>query len=408
VFSIAIGLGRSVPAATRRRSHVCEQSLGGTHDILIDGLGSGPQPTLRIVQLVEDLELGGLERLAVDLAIAQQQTGHQAIVYCLHQAGALAGRLEAAGIPVVAFRKGPGFSPGVVLRMARRMHGDRVDVVHGHNPGVHHYAALAARLAGVPVSINTRHSAATSQGLPYQERYFRWVRPLTGHVVFVCDYVRRLLERQLNYPPAKCSVILNGIPLEGFLARPASPGSRLPRIRFGTIGRLVPAKGHSILIDAFARVCRQAPAAELSIFGHGPLAAELAGQIVRLGLEGKVRLEGRTDDSPGALQGLDVFVLSSLYEGLPLVILEAMAAGLPILSTNVGGVPEVLSKESAWLCPPGDAEALASAMLQAVECHELQERGETSRRTAAASYGIEHMARRYEELYRRLLPIGAR
>ena len=301
--------------------------------------------------MVEDLELGGLECLAVDLAIAQQQAGHQAIVYCLHQAGVLAGRLETAGIPVVAFRKGPGLSPGTVLAMARRLGSDRVDVVHGHNPGVHHYAALAARLAGVPVCINTRHSAATSQGQPYQERYFRWVRPLTGHVVFVCDHVRRHLERELHYPPAKCSVILNGIPLEGFLARPASPGSRRPRIRFGTIGRLVPAKGHSILIDAFARVCRSVPAAELSIFGYGSLAGELAAQVARLGLEARVRLEGRTDDSPGALQSLDVFVLSSGSEGLPLVILEAMAAGLPILSTSVGGVPEVLIKETSWLCP---------------------------------------------------------
>src|SRR5690349_16720975 len=232
-------------------------------------------PHLRIVQLVENLELGGLERLAVDLAIAQQQAGHQAMVYCLHGAGPLTGALDAAGIPVTPFQKAPGFSFGTVLAMARRLRSDRVDVVHGHNPGVHHYAALAARLAGVPVCINTRHSAATSKGLPYQERYFRWVQPLTAHVVFVCDYVRRQLEPRLRYPAAKYSVILNGIPLAGFLARPASPGSRLPQIRFGTIGRLVPAKGHGILIDAFAQAFGSVRTAELSIFGYGDLGDEL-------------------------------------------------------------------------------------------------------------------------------------
>jgi glycosyltransferase involved in cell wall biosynthesis len=149
--------------------------------------------------------------------------------------------------------------------------------------------------------------------------------------------------------------------------------------------RLVPAKGHSILIDAFARISQEAPDAELSIFGYGSLEAELSAQIARLGLEGRVRLEGRTDDSPAALAGLDVFILSSVNEGLPLVILEAMAAGLPVLSTSVGGVPEILPKESSWLCPPGDAEALAAAMLQAARCPDLRERGETSRRAAAAS-----------------------
>jgi glycosyltransferase involved in cell wall biosynthesis len=353
---------------------------------------------------VEDLELGGLERLAVDLAVAQKRAGHQLFFYCLFQAGPLAASLEAAGIPVVTFRKAPGFSISTVLAMARRLRQDRADVVHGHNPGVHHYAALAARLAGVPACINTRHSVTSSQGLPYQERYFRWVKPFTSHVVFVCDFVRRGLEPKLGYPAGKCSVILNGIPLTPFLAHPASPSHRRPRIRFGTIGRLVPAKGHSILIDAFARVSQASPDAELSIYGYGELQEELRTQIARLGLAGRVRLEGRTNDSPATLQDLDVFVFSSVNEGLPLVIMEAMAAGLPIVSTDVGGIPEVLPRDSAWTCPPGDAQALASAMLQAMHCADLPARGEIARRLAASAYGLEHMAERYENLYRRLLP----
>jgi glycosyltransferase involved in cell wall biosynthesis len=359
---------------------------------------------MRIVQLVENLELGGLERLAADLALAQKQAGHQVLVYCLFHAGPLAASLESAGIPVAPFQKPPGFSMSAVLAMAKRLRADRAEVIHGHNPGVHHYAALAAQVAGVPVCLNTRHSVTTSKGLPYQERYFRWVKPLTSHVVFVCDFVRRGLELKLGYPHRKCSVILNGIPLAPFLARPASPGGRYPRIRFGTIGRLVPAKGHSILIDAFARVAQIAPGAELSIYGYGDLHDELSAQIARLGLADRVRLAGRTNDSPATLQELDVFVLSSVNEGLPLVILEAMAAGLPIVTTDVGGIAEVLAKESAWLCPPGDAEVLARAMLHAADCTDLRERGENARRLAASSYGIEHMAARYQELYRSLLP----
>ena len=358
---------------------------------------------MRIVQLVEDLELGGLERLAVDLALAQKQAGHQVLVYCLFGAGPLAATLQAAGIPVAPFQKPPGFSMSAVLAMAKRLRADRADAIHGHNPGVHHYAALAAGVAGVPVCVNTRHSVTTSKGLPYQERYFRWVKAFTSHVVFVCDFVRRGLEPKLGYPAGKCSVILNGIPLAPFLAHPASPGQRHPRIRFGTIGRLVPAKGHAILIDAFARVSRTVPGAELSIYGYGDLHGALSSQIARLGLAGRVRLEGRTNDSPAVLQDLDVFVFSSVNEGLPLVILEAMAAGLPIVTTDVGGIPEVLPKESAWLCPPGDAEALAGAMLQAAACSDLRERGEIARKLAASSCGLEHMAARYEDLYRRLL-----
>jgi len=357
---------------------------------------------VRIVQLVEDLELGGLERLAVDLALSQKKAGHEVLVYCLFHAGPLAASLEAAGIQVVPFHKSPGISMSTVLAMAKRLRAHHVDVIHGHNPGVHHYAALAARLAGAPVCINTRHSVTTSRGLPYQDRYFRWVKPFTSHVVFVCDFVRHGLEAKLGYPAEKCSVILNGIPLPPFLAHPAAPGSRRPRVRFGTIGRLVPAKGHAILIDAFARAAQSAPDIELSIYGYGDLHNELAAQIARLGLEGRVRLEGRTENSAATLQGLDVFVFSSVNEGLPLVILEAMAAGLPIVTTGVGGIPEVLAKESAWVCPPGNAEALATAMLQAANCGDLPQKGEIARRLAESSYGIEHMAERYQDLYRRL------
>jgi glycosyltransferase involved in cell wall biosynthesis len=358
---------------------------------------------VRIVQLVEDLELGGLERLAVDLALAQHSSGHLVLVYCLFGAGPLAASLVAAGIPVVPFGKSPGFSIATVLAIAKRLRADRVDVIHGHNPGVHHYAALASRLAGVPVCVNTRHSVTTSKGLPYQERYFRWVKPFTSRVVFVCDFVRRGLEPKLGYPAEKCSVILNGIPLAPFLAHPALPGARRPRIRFGTIGRLVPAKGHAILLEAFARVRQAAPEAELSIYGYGDLEENLNAQIAKLGLEGRARLEGRTANSAETLQDLDVFVFSSVNEGLPLVILEAMAAGLPIVTTDVGGIPEVLPKESAWLCPPGEPDALAGAMLQAVNCGDLRERGEIARRTAANRYGLEQMAASYQDLYQLLL-----
>lgn len=358
---------------------------------------------MHIVQLVEDLELGGLERLAVDLALAQRKAGHQVTVYCLYGAGPLAEPLKAAGIPVATFQKARGFSMAAVLAMAKRLREDRAQVIHGHNPGVHHYAALAARLAGVPAVVNTRHSVTTSKDVPYQERYFRWVKPLTSHVVFVCDFVRRGLEQRLGYPPEKCSVILNGIPLTRFRDHPATPGSHRPRFRFGTIGRLVPAKGHAILLDAFARVLQSAPGAELSIYGYGALQDDLAAQIAGLGLGGRSRLEGRTGNSAETLQNLDVFVFSSVNEGLPLVVLEAMAAGLPIVTTDVGGIPEIATRESAWFCPPGDSGALARAMLEAMNCPDLRERGEIARRIAMNCYGLEHMAARYEELYRGLL-----
>ncbi|HLK34761.1 MAG TPA: glycosyltransferase, partial [Terriglobales bacterium] len=107
-----------------------------------------------------------------------------------------------------------------------------------------------------------------------------------------------------------------------------------------------------------------------------------------------------TNDTPAALRNLDVFVFSSVNEGLPLVILEAMAAGLPVVSTAVGGVPEILPDTVGWLCPPGDAGPLAEAMLRAAESADLGRRGESARQLAFERYGIEEMSRQYEQIYR--------
>jgi glycosyltransferase involved in cell wall biosynthesis len=355
---------------------------------------------------VETLDVGGLERLAVDLALALRDSGHQNAVYCLFRAGRLRRDLDDAGIPVAEFNKPLHSRPALVWSIAQRLRADRVEVIHGHNPAVHHFAAAAKFAADVPVCLNTRHSAVSSTGEPYQERYFRWVEPLTNHVVFVCEYVKKQLEPQLNYRPEKCSVIRSGIQLQKFLAHPAAPGGLWPRVRFGTIGRFVPAKGHAILIDAFSTIAAKLPQAELCIFGYGPLEGQLRAQIRRLGLEGRIRLEGATD-SASAFELFDIFVLSSLNEGLPLVILEAMAAGLPLVSTRVGGIPEVAPEGSfSWLARPGSVDDLSAAMLRAAKSHLLAASGAEARRVAM-NYTIAEMSNNYEKLYERLMCAAA-
>jgi glycosyltransferase involved in cell wall biosynthesis len=230
------------------------------------------------------------------------------------------------------------------------------------------------------------------------------VEPFTDHVVFVADYVKKQLEPLLHYPAAKYSVIRNGIPLDKFLARPASPGAARPRIRFGTVGRLVPAKGHAVLVEAFSKIAAGLPQADLRIYGYGPLETDLRELIGRLGMAGRITLEGRTDDAARVFESLDIFVFSSVNEGLPLVILEAMAAGLPIVSTRIGGVPEVAPESLfPWFAEPGNADDLAGAMLRAAQSADLARVGAEARRMASANYGIARMGRRYEELYEKLL-----
>src|SRR5439155_5438502 len=126
---------------------------------------------MRIAQLVEDLQLGGLERMAVDLALSLRAAGHECWMYTLYGAGPLREDLDRRGIPIIEFHKERRSKAALVWSIARQLRRDRIDILNGHNPGVHHFAAAAAKAAGV-VCINTRHSALMSNGRPYQERYF--------------------------------------------------------------------------------------------------------------------------------------------------------------------------------------------------------------------------------------------
>jgi len=359
---------------------------------------------MRIAQIVETLEVGGLERMALDLSVEQKAAGHKVFLYCVIGEGPLADEARLAGITVVPFGKPPGISMRLPLKLAWRLRQDGIQVAHAHNPGVHPYAALGARLAGVSVVINTRHGPVTSFGRPFQERHFQFALPFTDHVVFVSEQSRRYFLDKSGMSESRTSVILNGIRVDRFLRHPAEPGSVRPRIRFGTVGRMVPAKGHATLIDAFARMADRVPEAELRIVGGGPLSNALEEQVRRLGLERRIILEGPRPDVGNFLRELDVFVLSSLNEGLPLVILEAMAAGLPIVSTRVGGVPEAAPEgEIAWFCPIGEAEALSQAMYQAAVSPDLADRGRHAMRLAQSRFSASVMYRNYEALYERCL-----
>jgi glycosyltransferase involved in cell wall biosynthesis len=355
---------------------------------------------MRIVQLVETLETGGLERIAVDLALSQQKAGHASILYCMFDGGPLADEARAAGIPVFEFHKKPGFSIPTLLALARQLRSDKADVLHTHNSGVHHYGALAASIARVPAVVNTRHGSTTSFGRVLPEHYFRAVMPFTDRVVFVCEDSRRYLVEERGLPSRKASVVINGIELAPFLVRAAAPGSVSPRIRFGSVGRMVPVKAQSILIDAFVQIAHKLPEAELRIVGGGPLEDDLRERARKAGLNGRIRIEGTNRKIADVLQDLDVFVLSSTSEGLPLVILEAMAAGLPVVSTRVGGVAEVAPEGAvSFLCTPGSADDLAEAMYRAATSANLSQMGKTARETAVAKFSLDQMWHNYEAIY---------
>src|SRR5712671_3315709 len=242
---------------------------------------------MRIVQLLPSLDIGGMERLAIDLALQQKSEGHAPSIYCTSYPGQLAMELDAAHVPLHSFGKTEGFSLRLIRDLAVRLRVDRPDVLHAHNALVLHYGVVAARLAGVPVVVNTRHGGNVNMD-PHCERIWRQSVRWTDDVVFVSEAVRELYVTQDRIATHNTSVIYNGIDVGKFSTHPAQPAAQLPRFRVGTVGRLVPAKDHVTLVRAFAIVAKAMPQAELHILGDGPSRAEISQTAASLEIADRV------------------------------------------------------------------------------------------------------------------------
>jgi len=371
---------------------------------------------MRIVQLVNNLDMGGLERLAVDLAYCQLAAGHVPTIYCLVHPGRIAAEAVANGVSVRSFEKPPGPHLSTVWKMAKQLRLDRPDVLHTHNHLVHHYGVIAGKFARVPVIVNTRHRAefrfesgpdgsriTTESPDKKSDLIFRATLPWTGSVVMISEATRQFFVRYRGVPKAKTQVILNGANLERFLSVPADPGSVLPRVRFGIAARMVAEKDHFTLLRAFGVVAEEIPGAELQIAGDGPLREQLVEFTKRLKLQDRVHFLGALPHAAQFLSQLDVFVLSSLNEGLPLALLEAMATGLPVVSTRAGGVDEAAKDgQNAYLATVGDSNDLAQAMIRMARASDLRQKGALGQRIVQEQFCIEKTWQGYYELFQAL------
>jgi len=374
---------------------------------------------MRIVQLVNNLDMGGLERLVLDLAQCQLAAGHEAMIYSLTFPGRLAPEAEKMGIPVRAFGKGPGPHLSTIWKIKRQLRIDRPDVLHAHNHLVHHYGVMAAKLAGVPVVVNTRHRAeqrmvsnSTQSSITTEspdkkvDLIFKAMLPWTDSVVLISESTREFFARYRGVPKSKSRVILNGAHVERFFSVPSHPGASKPRIRFGVAARLVTAKDHFTLLRAFRIVAGEISAAELHIAGDGPLRESLESYARELRLADRVTFLGAVSDTPGFFSSLDIFVMSSLSEGLPIAILEAMAAGLPIVSTRAGGIEEAaIEGQNARLVAPADPGALAAAMIAMAQEKDLASIGALGRGMVKEKFRIEQT---WEGYYKLFVALGAK
>ena len=366
-----------------------------------------------VCHAVVRLDVGGLERVVLDLVREAVRDGHRATVLCLERPGALAPLAGELGARVICADKVPGFRPELVGRVAELLREDRPDVLHTHQLGALLYAGRAARRARVPVVVHTEHGK--HYAARWRTRFLgRFAARAARRVFAVSDDIRRELRDCGIVLPRNVECVPNGVDADRF---DVTDNPAVLRCEFGlpvdvpvigTVGRLTALKRQDVLLHGFARL--RHPTARLLVVGDGPAREELVNLAARLGVTDRVVFAGYREHPERALAAMDVFALTSDSEGMPLAILEAWAAGKPVVATRVGGVPELIADGcTGLLFPAGDDTALARHLDRLLTDRPLATRlGAAGRQTVRDRYDTRVMAGTYLRHYRDLLRSSVR
>jgi len=352
-----------------------------------------------VLHVVKVAGISGAENHLLLLLPALRRRGWEVGVVMLHEgepgAEEFATRLEADGVPVerIAIRR--ALAPGAFRRIVRHVRRERPAIVHTHLVHADFHGLPAGRLARVPVLVSTKHGFN-----PFREgRAFaaadRAVAALADvHVAISAGLARYLAERE-GFDPASFEIVHYGIEA-GPEPTPLPAAARL-----AIVGRLIPIKGHDVLLRALASARDAVPGLTLEVAGDGPLEGELRETVARLGLGDAVTFLGRVSPVGPVLERAEAVVVPSFGEGFGMVALEAMERGRPVVASAVGGLPEIVDDgRTGVLVPPGDAGALAAALAGlAGNPARTAALGEAGRARALAEFSQERCTDRVEALY---------
>jgi len=372
------------------------------------------RPTLGHV--LHRLDRAGAEVLAAALA-RRLQDRYRFVFLCLDGVGPLGEQLADEGFPIIDLKRRPGLDRSVARRINQAVRDHRIDLLHAHQYTPFFYAALSRRLSASPSILFTEHG----RHYPDQrklKRVFanRLLLKTSDRVTAVGHFVKRALIDNEGIAEDRIEVIHNGIdPADFPVADPdvrararklLGVDERTPLVM--QVARFHPVKDHETAMRAFARVIDTIPNARLCLIGDGEQRQAIEAMSAELAIRDHVLFMGVREDVAELLPAADVFTLSSLSEGISVTLLEAMAAGLPIVTTEVGGNPEVVEHNTTGLLSPRrDFRALAenftTLLNDPAKCKSF---GDAGRAKLLSRFTQEKMHHGYISLYTKLLGQG--
>ena len=363
----------------------------------------------RVVYLSHTFAVGGAEEMVLNL-VRHLPARFEPTVVCIHDAGPIGEEIRRTGVPFEVLGLTPGLRrPADVLRLRDFLHDLQPDIVHTFLLTGSVYGRFAAMMARVPIVIGTEVNIYERKQLAHRLAE-RWLMRGTDAVIASAESVRDFYVKQVDADPEKVRVIYNAVDwsqLETSMTRDQMRAEfTIPADAplAGIIARLTEQKAHRVLFDAMAQRADLA-ALHLLVIGDGELRGELQRRVAALGLEPRVHFAGARRDLGNVLAAIDVFVMPSLWEGLPLSLVLAMGAGLPVIATRVAGIPEVIEHDvSGLLVPPGDKDQLSAALARVTSDAALRARlGEAARAFVRPRFGVDRYVASITDLYSDLL-----
>jgi glycosyltransferase involved in cell wall biosynthesis len=318
----------------------------------------------------------------------------------------VAERLSQHGIPVEIIRCRGRLDWGAVRRIRECIKARNINVVHTHGYKANLYAYMAARQLDLPLVATCHNWPGNTAALRMYYLVDWMVLTRFDRIAVVSDRVGLSLRR-VGVSAERICLIENGIDVASF-ARATGPGgiaANLARTRVAVIGRLAPEKGLQFFLRAAREILNKHPNTEFLLVGDGPQRPELEALTRELRIEKEVIFAGVQKDMTGVYASIDIYVLCSLNEGMPLALLEAMAASKPVVATRVGAIPTLIAADrTGLLVEPKDVAGLRDSILRLMEDSTLcQNLGRAAQRAVKARYSAELMAHRYFSMYRQVI-----
>ena len=371
---------------------------------------------MKTLQLISSAGHYGAENMLLNLAKSLERLGCTCVLGVfenLHRPNTeIAEHAQQLGLQTVAIRCQGRADREAVRAIRSHIETQGIDLVHTHGYKADIYGYAAARTLPTPLIATCHNWTSSSVSLRLYAMLDRWALRRFHRAVAVSEGVAVALRRG-GVAPEKITTISNGVDVAVFSAgRPtlAAEIGKGNRLVVGMVSRLVRGKGADYFLRAASDVLSCFPETLFVLVGEGSARKELERLAGELGIENKVIFTGQRADMPGVYASLDVFVLPSLNEGMPLTVLEAQAANRAVIGSRVGAVPQLIQhRETGLLIEPGDVASLRNAMLELLADASLRA-GLAARGQARVRehYSAESMARRYLSLYEDLLGGRAR